>query len=183
MNNDFSKSQQAGNQHGEEYQQPPSGAESACAKPQALKGKRPAHNSCSAHARFSSIRNFSASSSCLVMPCRAIAVARYKAGTCLILLPRSTLRRSFCTSGSAPTFKNTSYASGMDRVFSIRPCLTRMRWYEGTANADGWACGACLFCFRCFICNYADTFSQSGHFLMRSKNCRNGVQSLKDMED
>ena len=21
-----------------------------------------------------------------------------------------------------------------------------------------------MFCFRCFICNYADTFSQSGHF-------------------
>src|SRR5258707_1319931 len=30
-------------------------------------------------------------------------------------------------SGSAPTFKNTLYASGMDRVFSIRPCLTKMR--------------------------------------------------------
>src|SRR6266481_2524564 len=141
-----------------------------------------AHNSWGAHTRFSSIRNFRASSSSLVMPCRAIAVARYKAGTCFILLPCATLRRSFCTSGSAPTFKNTSYASGMDRVFSIRPCLTRMRWYEGTANADGWVCGAGLFCFRCFICNYADTFSQSGHFLMRSKNCRNGVQSLKEME-
>src|SRR5260370_9731569 len=76
---------------------------------------------------FVSSRNFRASSSCLVMPCRAIAVARYKAGTCLILLPRSTLRRSFCTSGSAPTFKNSSYASGMGRVFSISACFTTMR--------------------------------------------------------
>ena len=76
------------------------------------------------HPRFCSIRNFRASSSRLDMPCRAIAVAKYNAGTCLILLPCSTLRRSFCTSGSAPTFKNTSYASGMGRVFSIRPCLT-----------------------------------------------------------
>src|SRR5713226_192637 len=85
------------------------------------------NNSWGAHTRFFSIRPFRASSSCLVMPCRAIAVARYKAGTCLILLPRSTLRRSFSTSGSAPTRKNTLYASGMDSVFSIRPCLTRMR--------------------------------------------------------
>jgi hypothetical protein len=37
-----------------------------------------------ANTRFSLIRNFRALSSCLVMPCRAIAVARYKAGTCLI---------------------------------------------------------------------------------------------------
>jgi Resolvase, N terminal domain len=96
-------------------------------KPQALKGKGPACNSWVAHIRFSSIRDFRASSSSFVMPCRAIAVARYKAGTCFILLPCSTLRRSFWTSGSAPTFKNTLYASGMDRVFSIRPCLTRMR--------------------------------------------------------
>src|SRR6266852_6214707 len=40
-----------------------------------------------AHTHFSSIRNFRASRSCLVMPCRAIAVARYKAGTCFILWP------------------------------------------------------------------------------------------------
>jgi hypothetical protein len=45
-------------------------------------------------------------------------VARCKAGTCFILLPCSTLRRSFCTSGSAPTFKKTLYASGMGRVFN-----------------------------------------------------------------
>src|SRR5713226_7359327 len=45
MDNYFSKSQQAGNQHSEEYQQPPSGPESVCATPQALKGKRLAHNS------------------------------------------------------------------------------------------------------------------------------------------
>jgi len=44
-----------------------------------------------AHARFSSIRDFRDSSSCFVMPCRAIAVARYKAGTCFILLPCATL--------------------------------------------------------------------------------------------
>src|SRR5882762_2181581 len=50
-----------------------------------------------------------------------------KAGTCFILLPCATLRRSFSPSGSAPTFKNTSYASEMGRVFSIRPCLTRMQ--------------------------------------------------------
>src|SRR5690242_16117496 len=89
--------------------------------------KRPAYNSWGVHARFSLIRNFRASSSCLVMPCRAIAVARYKAGTCFILLPRATLRRSSCTSGSAPTFKNTSYALRVERVFSIRPSSNFVR--------------------------------------------------------
>src|SRR6266849_3493610 len=107
------------------------------------------NNSWGAHTRFFSIRPFSASSSGLVMPCRAIAVARYKAGTCLILLPRSTLRRSFSTSGSAPTCKNTLYASEIDSVFSIRPCLTRMRRYEGTANAC--VGGTRLLGFGCFI--------------------------------
>src|SRR5216110_3003276 len=70
--------------------------------------RRPPLTGSRAYAHFFSIRNFRASSSCLVMPCRAIAVARCKAGTCFILLPSSTLRRSFSTSGSAPTFKNTS---------------------------------------------------------------------------
>src|SRR5438309_1609483 len=98
------------------------------------------------------------------------------------------------------TRQDISSESGRDRGLSRRAVsgqatfLTPSRLHHGSfqtspeiprvpANADGWVCGAGLFCFRCFICNYADTFSQSGHFLMRSKNCRNGVQSLKDMED
>jgi len=48
-----------------------------------------------------------------------------------ILLPCAIWRRSFRTSGSAPTFKNISYASGMDKVFSIRPCLTTNAMIRG----------------------------------------------------
>src|SRR2546423_1109785 len=70
------------------------------------------------------------------MPCKAIAVARYNAGTCFILLPCATLRLRFSTSGSAPTLRKTSYASGIGKVSSISPCLTRMRLYEGTADAS-----------------------------------------------
>src|SRR6266404_8443787 len=71
MHNDFSKSQQAGNQNSEENQQPPSGAESVCAKPQALRGKCPAHNSWGAHTRLiqSAIAELQAPAwSCLAEP-------------------------------------------------------------------------------------------------------------------
>ena len=79
-----------------------------CNQAATVSSSRPGFRCGLAHTRFSLIRNFKASSSSLVMPCRAIAVARCKAGTCFILLPRATVRRSFCTSGSAPTVKNTS---------------------------------------------------------------------------
>src|SRR5258708_26928881 len=87
---------------------------------------------------FVASRNFRPSSSSLVMPSKAVAVTTYRAGTFFILLPVVALRRSFCTSGSAPTFKNILYASGIGRVFAIRPCLTRLRWYAGAANVADW---------------------------------------------
>jgi uncharacterized protein VirK/YbjX len=54
-------------------------------------------------------------------------VARYKAGTCFILSPRSTLRRSFCTSGSALTCKGLFNQAMLNQNAMIRRYCQR-RW-------------------------------------------------------
>jgi len=62
--------------------------------------------------------------SCLAEPSRWPDIERERV---FILLPCVHLRRSFSTSGSAPTFKKHLIRIGMDRVFFNQAMLTRMR--------------------------------------------------------
>jgi len=58
---------------------------------------------------------------------------------------------------------------GDGKGFFNQACLTEC---DDTSTGDETMIrGAGLFCFRVFICNYADTFSQLVIFLMRSHNC------------